>query len=277
MSGAILWAAALLVTGVLAWILGSRWGGGRYRAVLLQLARELRAGEDLSRLPAAEGPPEARQLQEALTEAWARRARDPDRAVREALERVAAYLREEVAAPLERGARGGGDELRTAAERAVGAVEDLEFFLRELPEEVERANLAALTQRVGREYAAQWDVLLKHRVADAQIPVEANPEALMDALYLVLHNAGRFGEGQPVVVEVRREGGEGVVRVRDQGPGFTAEALERAYDPFYSTTTSGLGLGLSHARRVVHRLGGELVLRNAPGGGAEVEVRLPMA
>ena len=78
-------------------------------------------------------------------------------------------------------------------------------------------------------------------------------------------------------VEIREEKGWGRVLVRDQGPGFSPDALSRAYDPFYTTTEGGLGVGLSHARHVVEDHGGRIHLRNSKGGGAEVEIALPVS
>jgi signal transduction histidine kinase len=66
------------------------------------------------------------------------------------------------------------------------------------------------------------------------------------------------------------------LRIRDQGPGFSAEALLKAQDPFYSTSPGGLGLGLPHAHRAIAQEGGEISLRNHDGQGAEVEVLLPV-
>ena len=106
---------------------------------------------------------------------------------------------------------------------------------------------------------------------------KVNGAALMDALYLVLHNAARFGGGTTVDVTVVKEGGRAVVKVRDRGKGFTEEAFKRAFDPFYSSVADGLGLGLPHARKVVEGMGGAIELRNVPDGGAEVEISFPGA
>jgi len=64
--------------------------------------------------------------------------------------------------------------------------------------------------------------------------------------------------------------------LRDNGPGFSAEALERAREPFYTTKTTarGLGLGLAICDSLVNALGGELLLANQPGGGALVTLNL---
>ncbi|SEJ06504.1 two-component system, NtrC family, C4-dicarboxylate transport sensor histidine kinase DctB [Pseudomonas linyingensis] len=64
--------------------------------------------------------------------------------------------------------------------------------------------------------------------------------------------------------------------LRDNGPGFTAEALARAREPFFTTKTTarGLGLGLAICDTLTHALGGELLLANHPQGGALVTLNL---
>lgn len=81
-----------------------------------------------------------------------------------------------------------------------------------------------------------------------------------------------------------------VLHVQDSGPGFTSEALERAFQPFYSRKSQGTGLGLSIARATVEAVGGRIHIENvfapsangsaAPAGsaalaGARVMVELP--
>ena len=64
--------------------------------------------------------------------------------------------------------------------------------------------------------------------------------------------------------------------LRDNGPGFTAEALARAREPFFTTKTTarGLGLGLAICDTLTRALGGELLLANHPAGGALVTLNL---
>jgi len=73
---------------------------------------------------------------------------------------------------------------------------------------------------------------------------------------------------------------EGVtLQLRDNGPGFSAEALRRAREPFFTTKTSaqGLGLGLAICDTLMRALGGELLLANHPEGGALLILRLRAA
>ncbi len=73
---------------------------------------------------------------------------------------------------------------------------------------------------------------------------------------------------------------EGVdLHLRDNGPGFSQEALQRAREPFSTTKTSaqGLGLGLAICDTLMRALGGELLFANHPDGGAQLTLRLRAA
>ena len=170
------------------------------------------------------------------------------------------------------GCEGRAGELRERIQRALGALEDLNFFLEEPAGESEVRDLVPLVQHVAREFAADQDLAVRIQLAEASVRATVNAQVLMDSLYLILHNAGRFGGGATVDVTVQAVDGRVLVTVRDRGEGFTEEAFKRAFDPFYSTSKEGLGLGLPHARTLIEGMGGRVELRNAPEGGAEVEV-----
>ena len=88
--------------------------------------------------------------------------------------------------------------------------------------------------------------------------------------------------GTAVEVTTGLEGGFAVLRVRDYGPGVPLAALDTLFERFTRvdaarTPGSGSGLGLAIVAGLVRRSGGTVAARNAPGGGLEVEVRLPAA
>ena len=203
-------------------------------------------------------------------------ATDADAAFRLSLSRIGAYLRENVDAPLAAAFEDRSLSLRRAAEDAVAAIDDLNFFLEDPAGEVGDDDLARIVKEAVQAYESEWELSVLFS-AKGSVRVRANSEALLDALYLVLHNAAVFGLGKGVVATVSSEGEWGRVLIQDEGPGFSAEALSRAYDPFYTTSEGGLGLGLSHARRVVELQSGRIHLRNRAGGGAEVEISIPLA
>jgi len=201
---------------------------------------------------------------------------DADDAFRLALSRIGAYLRENVDGPLDAAFKDRGLSLRKAAEEAVAAIDDLHFFLEDPAGEVGEDDLTRIVKEAVQAFEAEWDVSVLFS-SKGSVPVRVNADALLDALYLVLHNASVFGNGEGVVSTVSSDGEWGRVLIQDGGPGFTAEALSRAYDPFYTTSEDGLGLGLSHARRAVELQGGQIHLRNRSDGGAEVEISVPLA
>jgi two-component system C4-dicarboxylate transport sensor histidine kinase DctB len=71
-----------------------------------------------------------------------------------------------------------------------------------------------------------------------------------------------------IEVSALRDGDRVRLRVLDNGPGIAEENLGKVFDPFFTTTESGLGLGLSISHTIVQRLGGSLKAANARDGGA---------
>ena len=239
------------------------------------LVSSVERGRVPSGLPA--GSAEAR-LGDALERGWAPREAEREEALREAIGRVSAFMDRNVRAPLSGfGPDADAGELTERIDRALGALQDLEFFISAVDDATARADLASIAQRVSREFASDHGVAVRLRLSDAKVHADVNAAAFMDALYLVLHNAGRFGGGSTVDLTVATTDGRAEVVVRDRGGGFSEEAFRRAFDPFYSTSDEGLGLGLPHARKVIERMGGRIELRNVPDGGAEVKISFPGA
>ena len=80
-----------------------------------------------------------------------------------------------------------------------------------------------------------------------------------------------------LVVATRRVSGEDVVElaVQDNGPGFDAETLDEAFEPYVTTKAKGTGLGLAIVKKLVEEHGGAVIVENLAEGGACVRVRLP--
>ena len=79
-----------------------------------------------------------------------------------------------------------------------------------------------------------------------------------------------------ISVEAELSGARVVVTVRDNGPGFDSDILERALTPFTTTKDEGFGLGLALARSTAESHGGQLSVEST-GGGASVSFTLPTA
>ncbi len=246
-----------------------------YAGPLDRLARDLERGGDLSE-KASGDPPELQRIRSALAEGWRPQGDEPDEDPADrAIQGLVRYLRGAAVDPL-RAALDGGNDLRTAAQDVMDALEDLEFYASEPPdEEARRENLPDLVHSVVRDYIQETDVPVKLRFSASSLPATVHPEAFKDALFLLLANAGRFGEGK--TVEVETEGSDEGIRVRiiDRGPGFPPEALEKAFDPFWTSDPDAVGMGLPYAQRVLEARGMHLRVGNRQGGGAEAVIFVP--
>jgi two-component system sensor histidine kinase CpxA len=123
------------------------------------------------------------------------------------------------------------------------------------------------------------------RLVNAQpCAVEGSAELLQRAVENVVRNAARYTPpGTTVQVSLEPDAAEAVILVRDYGPGVPEAALEKLFQPFYRVAeardrqSGGAGLGLAITRRAVMSHGGHAVATNAPGGGLQIELRLPLA
>jgi two-component system NtrC family sensor kinase len=75
-------------------------------------------------------------------------------------------------------------------------------------------------------------------------------------------------------VRVRVDDGGLRLAVIDDGRGIPPEAMSRVFEPAFSTTSSGAGLGLAIARRLVESWGGTITLTSTPGRGTTVRLAL---
>ena len=108
--------------------------------------------------------------------------------------------------------------------------------------------------------------------ADAQMGhVE---QSLIDVLLNSCEASSRGGEVR--VATGYAEQGKGVeIRIEDSGEGIPPEALGRVFEPFYSTR-GRLGLGLTAARELLSRSGGDIRIESDPGKGTTVTLTLPV-
>ena len=115
---------------------------------------------------------------------------------------------------------------------------------------------------------------------DPGIPdVDADMGQVEQALVNVLVNACEAtASGGTVTVATRYVPSDETVEVviEDTGEGIPEEALERVFEPFYSTR-GHIGVGLTTARELMSRFAGQVRLESAVGSGTKAFLRLPAA
>ena len=153
------------------------------------------------------------------------------------------------------------------------------------PAPVDLAAVAARVLDEQREAATATGQRLELRApAGGTVTVSTSEAAVGKILGNLVSNAVRYNRpGGPVTVTVTPLADGARLEVADEGIGIAQEEQGRVFDEFYRTaaaqqrTSLGTGLGLPIVHRLVHELGGAVVLRSAPGRGTTVTVDLPAA
>jgi PAS domain S-box-containing protein len=138
---------------------------------------------------------------------------------------------------------------------------------------------ASMPWMQAREHAATL------RLAEQPITIVADETRLSQVVQNLLHNAAQYTPAHGrIEVELGREEGQAVIRVRDSGIGMTPELLSSAFEVFrqghqgLDRPQGGLGVGLTLVQRLVHMHGGSVEARSAGRNqGSEFVVRLPFA
>jgi signal transduction histidine kinase/ActR/RegA family two-component response regulator len=152
-------------------------------------------------------------------------------------------------------------------------------------ERVEIADVIAKAVEMASDLFEQRNHDLAVDIGEEHLWVCGDPVRLAQVVANLLTNAARYTErGGKIGVSARREGGDIVIRVEDNGSGIAPDLLPRIFDLFIQGHRSsdraqgGLGLGLALVKNLVALHGGSVVARSdGPGKGSEFVIRLPPA
>jgi signal transduction histidine kinase len=119
------------------------------------------------------------------------------------------------------------------------------------------------------------------RAAYQPLPtLQALPDEIRQIFLNVLANAAQAMKGRGTLT-VGTEAGDGAitVRIRDSGPGIPKLYLSKVFDPFFTTKQQGegAGLGLTIARRLVMKCGGQIRIESEEGRGTVCVISFPLA
>jgi two-component system nitrogen regulation sensor histidine kinase NtrY len=138
---------------------------------------------------------------------------------------------------------------------------------------LEAVDLAATAREVVQLYELGSPTRFEVVAANG-VPALARKDEVKEVLVNLLENA-RHADAKRVTVQVAASGRQ--LTVSDDGRGISADALPRVFEPTFSTTSSGAGLGLAIARRLVESWGGVITLESEPGKGTRVTLTLQTA
>jgi signal transduction histidine kinase len=153
-------------------------------------------------------------------------------------------------------------------------------FARDEPSVLQALDLVPLVERGVRLAkpeleAAGVDLVLELPPA---CRIHGDPQRLQQVILNVVLNAAQaMPQGGRLRVQLHEESDTARLAFTDTGPGFEPAVLARLFEPFVTTKEKGSGLGLAVARRIIAQHSGSIRVGGAPGGGAQVEIRLPAA
>jgi signal transduction histidine kinase len=131
--------------------------------------------------------------------------------------------------------------------------------------------------------ASNKDVVVKAELEPGLAKVRADRVQLQQVIVNLALNAMDAMHDQSVkkrVLTIRSRSvntREAEVSVTDSGDGIPADSIGRIFDPFVTTKTGGMGLGLAISRTIVEAHGGQILAENALEGGAVIRFTLPFA
>ena len=108
------------------------------------------------------------------------------------------------------------------------------------------------------------------------IQLKADPDLMLQVLMNLLKNSiNSISSGGMITLECRQDDRFVIITISDNGCGMSSEIRERMFDPFYTTSRSGTGLGLAVSHQIVDQHGGSFEIQTQPGLGTSISVLLP--
>jgi sigma-B regulation protein RsbU (phosphoserine phosphatase) len=181
-----------------------------------------------------------------------------------------------------------GPDSQTTREKLqiiVDEVKRLEDFLMEVggyakisEPHLQAGDFNALIEKLGQRLAPslqEGGVQLVLNL-DANLPqIEFDPGHMRQAVLNIAKNGiEAMAGGGTLTISTRRHGEEIVVELADTGPGIPAEALDKIFQPFYSTKEKGSGLGLAITQKIIEAHQGKIAIDSEPGKGTRVILTL---
>lgn len=176
------------------------------------------------------------------------------------------------------------DDVVSAATRARDVIARTRSYLGNAPRIFESVDLLQAVRDanllVERELRAQGATV--HFAASGEVPlVPADLIGVQQVFVNLIVNAAQamanVAGPRDITIAMVQADGRVVVDVTDTGPGIGVERRARIFEPFHSTKTGGMGMGLAICRNLIDAHGGDIWVDEAPGGGAAFHFTLPVS
>jgi len=140
-------------------------------------------------------------------------------------------------------------------------------------------NVNAIVEEAVRFFAPEIkdrDIVVEQELRSDLPLLELNRDQMKQAFYNVIKNSFEAIKSRGILrIRTDMDDSHVIVRFTDSGGGISPENLSRVFEPYFTTKSSGTGLGLLIVRRIVREHGGELSIESSEGKGLTLTIRLP--
>lgn len=107
--------------------------------------------------------------------------------------------------------------------------------------------------------------------------MQGNKERLRRVFNNIISNGIEIkGEGAEIRIAIYKEGENGYIDIKDNGPGISEDKKEKIFEPFFSTKKGGTGLGLAIVKKILTEHKGKIKVFSRLGEGTLFRVILPI-
>lgn len=177
------------------------------------------------------------------------------------------------------------DEIRSEAARAAQIVKRIRNFARKRPMQQTQTSINELiteATRLAQTGAGSDDLPVRFKLSENLPKVRVDRVQIIQVLVNLVTNALDAmreldsGDRQLNISSTLGKSEEIIISVSDAGRGISGDLIDQLFEPFYTTKSEGLGLGLSISRSIIEAHGGRLWAESDPqSNGATFNIALP--
>lgn len=171
------------------------------------------------------------------------------------------------------------DRIISSVNHLVGTTEQIMSFARPVTVAPRPADLNEVVRKVFQLLQPQIN---SHRIeehldlSDTEVIALLDETSLTSALInLTLNSIQSMPSGGRLTVKTGRSNGTSQLTIADTGCGMTPEQIEKVFEPFYTTKSQGLGLGMPYAKKVIEQHQGAIHIESRRDEGTQITIELP--
>ena len=203
--------------------------------------------------------------------------RNPLTPIQLAAERLAMKLADKLQTPDADMLKRSTDTIVKQVSALKGMVDAFRDYARAPSTRLVKLELGALLHEVLVLYES--NPAIKADLSPQALPIMGDAALLRQVFHNLLQNAqdAILDADIPMIqISTRLEGRNVLVRIQDNGIGFSSDMLPRAFEPYVTNKAKGTGLGLAVVKKIVEEHHGQITLANMESGGARILLTLPL-